>query len=75
MRNRLSCGVLVAAGAALLMQPVVDAQRGGGAGPVRFPTKAQYDASAEAQKHVAAARKIAGADLASEFANHHGTHA
>ena len=70
MRNRLSCGVLVAVGSVLLLQPMVDAQRGGGAGPVRFPTKAQFDASAEAQKHVAAARKIAGGDLVKEFENH-----
>jgi metallo-beta-lactamase class B len=46
------------------------AQRGGGAPrPPMFPTKAQFAASAEAQAHVAAAKKIAGTDLVKEFQN------
>jgi len=55
--------------AALLQAPML-AQRGGG--PVRppmFPTKAQFAASAEAQMHVDAAKKIAGTDLVKEFDN------
>jgi metallo-beta-lactamase class B len=69
MRNTLSRGLVIALGTALALHSTVDAQRGGGAGPVRFPSQAQFEASAEAQKHVAAARKIAGADLAKEFEN------
>ena len=69
MRNKLSGAIVITIGAALALHATVDAQRGGGAGPVRFPSQAQFEASAEAQKHVAAARKIAGADLAKEFEN------
>ena len=69
MRNKWSSGLVIALGTALALHSTVDAQRGGGAGPVRFPSQAQFEASAEAQKHVAAARKIAGADLAKEFEN------
>ena len=38
-------------------------------GPRAVSHQAQFEASAEAQKRVAAARKIAGADLAEEFEN------
>src|SRR5580765_6592574 len=59
------------AGAALaltLAAAPLAAQRGGGAPrPPMFPTKAQFAASAEAQAHVAAAKKIAGTDLVKEF--------
>lgn len=49
-------------------QATVDAQRGGGlTSPPVFPTKEQFAASTEAQKHVAAARQLAGADLTKEF--------
>src|SRR5207237_10442385 len=55
---------------ALAAMPLA-AQRGGGAParPPMFPTKAQFAASAEAQSHVAAAKKIAGTDLVKEFEN------
>jgi metallo-beta-lactamase class B len=59
--------VLIAAAVALLLQAPIAAQRG--ARPPMFPTKDQFAASAEAQKHVAAARMIAGADLMKEFTN------
>ena len=69
MHNRCSCAFVIALGVAFALPPSADAQRGGGAGPVRFPTSAQFAASAEAQKRVAAARKIAGTDLVKEFEN------
>ena len=69
MHNRCWRALVVALGAAFVLSPAADAQRGGGAGPVRFPTRAQFEASAEAQKRVAAARKIAGTDLVKEFEN------
>jgi hypothetical protein len=69
MHNRCTQAVVIALGAAFALQLPAGAQRGGGADPVRFPTQAQFEASAEAQKHVAAARKIAGVDLAKEFEN------
>ena len=69
MFRRAAPAILIALGAALGLHAGVAAQRGGGAGPVRFPTQEQFAASAEAQKHVAAARKIAGTDLQKEFEN------
>jgi metallo-beta-lactamase class B len=69
MPNRCTHAFVIALGAAFALQLPAGAQRGGGAGPVRFPSQAQFEASAEAQKHVVAARKIAGADLAKEFEN------
>jgi metallo-beta-lactamase class B len=61
----------MAIGLALALSAPTVAQRGGGA-PARapmFPTKVQFAASAEAQAHVEAARKIAGTDLVKEFNN------
>jgi metallo-beta-lactamase class B len=69
MMKRILTGATIAIGAALMLQAPVAAQRGGGARPPVFPTKDQFAASAEAQKHVAAARTIAGRDLQTEFAN------
>lgn len=69
MRHTWSSGLLIVMATALVLHSTVAAQRGGGAAPVRFPTKEQFEASAEAQKHVAAARKIAGTDLLKEFEN------
>jgi hypothetical protein len=57
-------GVAVAVGAALMLHVPAAPQRGGG--PPRFPSTQQFEASAEAQKHVAAARTIAGTDLLAE---------
>jgi metallo-beta-lactamase class B len=62
-------GATIAIGAAFTLQAPLAAQRGGGARPPVFPTKDQFAASADAQKHVAAARAIAGTDLQTEFAN------
>jgi metallo-beta-lactamase class B len=67
MVKRIVAGASIAIGAALMLQAPVAAQRGGRA-PM-FPTKEQFAASADAQKHVETARAIAGADLAKEFAN------
>ncbi len=67
MLKRVLTGGAIAIGAALMLQAPVAAQRGGR--PPVFPTKEQFAASAEAQKHVAAARKIAGTDLVKEFEN------
>jgi metallo-beta-lactamase class B len=61
--------IILGLAAALILQPGVVAQRGGGAGPVRFPTDAQFKASAEAQRIVAEAKKYAGTDLVKEYAN------
>jgi metallo-beta-lactamase class B len=69
MHTRCSRAFVIALGMAFAVQPAASAQRGGGAGPVRFPTSAQFAASAEAQKRVVAARKMAGTDLAKEFEN------
>lgn len=69
MFDRLHIACLAALIAASAFQAAPVAQRGSGAGPVRFPTTEQFAASAEAQKHVAAARKIAGIDLLKEFEN------
>ena len=68
MLKQLLTGATIALGAALLAQPALIAQQGG-CRPVMFPTKEQFAASAEAQKHVEAARKLAGSDLQKEFAN------
>ncbi len=67
MLKRALTGVAVAAGAALMLQVPAAAQRGGG--PPRFPSQQQFQASADAQKHVAAARTLAGTDLLKEFEN------
>lgn len=67
MFRRMLTGAVIAAGAALVLQASAVAQ-GRDRAP-RFPTKAQFEASAEAQEHVAAARKIAGTDLMEEFEN------
>jgi len=37
--------------------------------PPIYPTKQQFDASAEAQRHVAIAKQLAGTDLGAEFEN------
>jgi len=65
MLKRLLTGVVITASAALMLQVPIAAQRGGG--PPRFPTAEQFDASADAQKIVAAVRATVGADLQSEF--------
>jgi metallo-beta-lactamase class B len=65
MMNRILLGLV----AALILQSGVVAQRGGGAGPVRFPTPAQFKASAEAQRIVADAKKYAGTDLLWQYNN------
>src|ERR1700690_1513942 len=67
MLTRVLGGGAIAIGALLMLQASLAAQ-GGNRAPV-FPTKAQFAASAEAQKHVEAARTIAGTDLQTEFAN------
>jgi metallo-beta-lactamase class B len=72
MRTSLLTVLALAAGAALIFQPAAGAQRGGGGGgseAPRFPTKQQFEASAEAQKIVAEVRARAGADLQKEFEN------
>jgi metallo-beta-lactamase class B len=61
---------LLAIGIAAALHAPAAAQRSGGASrPPAFPTKEQFEASADAQKHVAAAKKLAGADLQTEFEN------
>ena len=56
--------------AALAVHAPLAAQRGGGAPrPPVYPTKPQFEASAEAQKHVAAAKALARTDLQTEFEN------
>jgi metallo-beta-lactamase class B len=60
-------GGAIVIGGALMLDASVAAQRGGG--PPRFPTKDQFQASAEAQKHVTTARQIAGTDLLTELGN------
>src|SRR3954471_24912284 len=66
MTKKIFCGAAIAL--TIAAAPLA-AQRGGGAParPPMFPTKAQFAASAEAQMHVAAARKIAGTDLVKEL--------
>ncbi len=64
---RVLNGGAIAIGAVLMLQGAVAAQRG--ARSPMFPTKEQFTASAEAKKHVEAARVIAGTDLLKEFAN------
>jgi metallo-beta-lactamase class B len=60
-------GVAIAISAALILQASAAAQ--GGNAPVRFPTAEQFNASAEAQKLVEAARALVGPDLQKEFDN------
>src|SRR5437763_15321191 len=70
MKTNLVCGGTLAFVVIAAVQVPLSAQRGGGAArPPVYPTQEQFQASAEAQKHVAAAKKIAGADLAKEFDN------
>ena len=72
MLTRILTVLALAAGAALMFQPAAGAQRGGGGGggeAPRFPTKQQFEASAEAQKIVAEVRARVGADLQKEFEN------
>ena len=70
MRIRIVVTGLLAIGIAAALHAPAAAQRAGGASrPPAFPTKEQFDASAEAQKHVAAAKKLAGTDLQTEFEN------
>jgi metallo-beta-lactamase class B len=65
MLKRVLTGVAVATSAALMLQIPIAAQRGGG--PPRFPTAQQFEASADAQKIVAAVRATVGTDLRREF--------
>ena len=65
MLKRALTGVVVATSAALMLQGSIAAQRGGG--PPRFPTAEQFEASADAQRIVAAVRARVGADLQAEF--------
>ncbi len=66
MLKRVLTGVAVATGAALMLQVPGVAQRGGNR-PPRFPTAQQFEASADAQKIVAAVRARIGTDLQREF--------
>ena len=69
MKHVVLAGAL-AIGATLALHTPLVAQRGGGAPrPPIYPTKQQFEASAEAQKHVAAAKALAGTDLQGEFEN------
>jgi metallo-beta-lactamase class B len=73
MRTRILT-VAIAASAAFTLQSAAVAQRGGGGGAggdaaPRFPTKPQFEASADAQKIVAEVRARVGADLQKEFEN------
>ena len=65
----MSKKILLAFGISLALAVGVVAQRGGGAGPVRFPTPVQFTASAEAQRIVADAKKYAGTDLQWHYTN------
>ncbi len=68
MLKRVLTGVAVAMGAVLMLQvPGVAQGRGGGNRPPRFPTAQQFEASADAQKIVAAVRARVGTDLQREF--------
>src|ERR1041384_1728632 len=70
MPTRISLTAILALGIALAFHPPLVAQGGGGAPrPPICPTKQQFEAWAEAQKHVAAAKALAGADLQTEFEN------
>jgi len=70
MPTRTFLTALLALEIALAFHAPVVAQRGGGAPrPPIYPTKGQFDASAEAQKHVAAAKALARTDLQTEFEN------
>src|SRR5262245_46246564 len=70
MLRRALTGAAIAIGVAMMLGASLHAQRGGGAPrPPMFPTKEQFAASAEAKKHVDAARTIAGTDLVKEFEN------
>jgi len=63
-------GVLIVIGVALVLHAPLLAQRGGGAPrPPIYPTKQQFEASGDAQKHVDAAKALAGRDLQTEFEN------
>ena len=66
MLKRVLTGVAVATGAVLILQVPGVAQRGGNR-PPRFPTAQQFEASADAQKIVAAVRARIGTDLQREF--------
>ena len=65
MPTRVLTGAVIAIGAALMVPSAVEAQRG--ARPPMFPTKQEFAASAAAQRHVEAARAIAGTDLLKEL--------
>jgi metallo-beta-lactamase class B len=67
MFNRLATGMSIAVGAALILQTSAAAQ--GGNRPVRFPTPEQFEASAEAQRIIEAARMFVGDDLQYEYDN------
>ena len=68
--KRTLIGGVVAIGITLALYAPTAAQRGGGAPrPPVYPTKEQFAASAEAQKHVAAAKQLAASDLQAEFEN------
>lgn len=68
--KRTLIGGVIAVGLTLALHAPVAAQRGGGAPrPPVYPTKEQFLASAEAQKHVAAAKQLAASDLQAEFEN------
>ena len=67
MFKTLVTGMAVAIGAALILHAPAAAQRGNA--PVRFPTAEQFEASADAQARVEAARELAENDLQREFDN------
>jgi metallo-beta-lactamase class B len=67
MLKRLATGVVMAIGAALILQTSAVAQ--GGNAPVRFPSLEQFEASAEALKIVEDARALVGNDLQEEYDN------
>ena len=67
MFTRLATGILIAIGAALILQTSAAAQ--GGNRPVRFPTPEQFEASAEAQRIIEEARRFVGDDLQEEYDN------
>lgn len=67
MFKRLAAGISIAVGAALILQTSAAAQ--GGNRPVRFPTPEQFEASAEAQRIIEAARMFVGGDLQEEYDN------
>ena len=64
MRKRLSraIAIAIAIGTALALHSIVDAQRGGGPAPVRFPSQVQFEASAEQYRRLAR-KSINQADL------------